>query len=70
MEDRLPRPHVFPYDSGDSGADLVKFEVLNDPGHTIKGLVVDPLSWGVYSAWISCTSSRMALLRRGWSLQP
>ena len=45
MEDRLPRLHVFPHESGYSGADLVAFEVLGDPGvgHTIKGLlVVDP----------------------------
>ena len=45
MEDRLPRLHVFPHESGYSGADLVAFEVIGDPGvgNTIKGLlVVDP----------------------------
>ena len=45
MEDRLPRLHVFPHESGYSGADLVEFEVIGDPGvgNTIKGLlVVDP----------------------------
>ena len=45
MEDRLPRLHVFPHESGYSGADLVAFEVIGDPGvgHTIKCLlVVDP----------------------------
>ena len=45
MEDRLPQLHVFPHESGDSGADLVEFEALYDPsvGNTIEGLlVVDP----------------------------
>ena len=45
MEDRLPRLHVFPHESGYSGADLVAFEVIGDlgVGNTIKGLlVVDP----------------------------
>ena len=45
MEDRLPRLHVFPLESGDSGADLVESEALDDPsvGHTIVDLlVVDP----------------------------
>ena len=45
MEDRLPRLHVFPHESGYSGADLVAFKVIGDPGvgNTIKGLlVVDP----------------------------
>ena len=45
MEDRLPRLHVFPHESGYSGADLVAFDVIGDPGvgNTIKGLlVVDP----------------------------
>ena len=45
MEDRLPQLHVFPHESGDSGADLVEFEALYDAsvGHTIEGLfVVDP----------------------------
>ena len=42
MEDCLV---VFPHESGHSGADLVEFEALDDPGvgHTIEGLlVVDP----------------------------
>ena len=45
MEDRLPRLYVFPHKAGDSGAHLVEFEALDDPGvgHTIEGLlVVDP----------------------------
>ena len=45
MEDRLPRLHVFPHESGYSGADLVAFDVIGDAGvgNTIKGpLVVDP----------------------------
>ena len=45
MEDCLPRLRVFPHESGHSGADLVLFEALDDPGvgHTIEGLlVVDP----------------------------
>ena len=45
MEDRLPRIHVFLHEAGDSGADLVEFEALDDRGvgHTIDGLlVVDP----------------------------
>ena len=45
MEDRIPQLHVFPHESGDSGADLVDFEALYDAsvGHTIEGLlVVDP----------------------------
>ena len=45
MEDRIPQLHVFPHESGDSGADLVEFEALYDAsvGHTIEGLlVVDP----------------------------
>ena len=45
MEDRIPQLHVFPQESGDSGADLVEFEALYDAsvGHTIEGLlVVDP----------------------------
>ena len=42
MEDRLPRLHVFPHESGYSGADLVAFDVIGDPGvgNTIKGLLV------------------------------
>ena len=37
MEDHLPRLHVLPHKSGDSGSDLVQFEALDDPGvgHTI-----------------------------------
>ena len=45
MEYRFPRLHVFPHKSGDSWADLVEFDALDDPsvGHTIEGLVVvDP----------------------------
>ena len=45
MEDRLPRIHVLLHEAGDSGADLVEFEALGDPGvgHTIDGLLVaDP----------------------------
>ena len=45
MEARLPRLHVFPHESGYSGADLVAFDVIGDAGvgNTIKGLlVVDP----------------------------
>ena len=45
VEDRLPQLHVFPREAGDSGADLVEFKALKDPGvgHTIEGLVVvDP----------------------------
>ena len=42
MEDRLPRLYVFPHKAGDSGAHLVEFEALDDPGvgHTIEGLLV------------------------------
>ena len=45
VEDRLPGLYVFSHKAGDSGADLVEFEALNDPGvgHTVEGLlVVDP----------------------------
>ena len=45
MEDCLQGLHVFPHESGDSGADLVEFEALDDPsvGHAIEDLlVVDP----------------------------
>ena len=45
MDNHLPRLHVFPHEFGDSGADLVEFEALEDPsvGHTIEGLlVIDP----------------------------
>ena len=37
MEDHLPRLHVLPHESGDSGSDFVQFEALDDPGvgHTI-----------------------------------
>ena len=45
MEDRLPRPHILPYELGNSGGDLEELKAHDDPGvgHTIKGLsVVDP----------------------------
>ncbi|CAH3182522.1 unnamed protein product, partial [Porites evermanni] len=31
VEDHLPRLHVLPHKSGDSGSDLVQFEALDDP---------------------------------------
>jgi len=45
VEDCLPRLHVFLHEWDDSGADLVEFKALDDPGMglTVKGLfVVDP----------------------------
>ena len=62
MKDRLPRLHVFPHESGYSGADLVELEVLGDPGvgHTIKGLLV------VDSGRGEVTALRFHLLKDGF----
>ena len=42
MEDHLPRFHVLPHESGDSGSDFVQFEALDDPGvgHTITIIII------------------------------
>ena len=57
VEDRLPRLHVFPHEAGDSGADLVEFKALGDPGvgHTIEGLlVVDPVRGEITAHLLKC----------------